>query len=208
MKLKHFIIIGLLFGVALIPSTAQTWGVVGLSGGGGECTTALWTNSGAGTTDLDINDSVYYQYVGQIINDASTHTFCKVDTWISFKAGDISGKTFRAYFAPVGAGSSLTLGSAVEADSAVSGSNSWDNATNSTGTKITWEFSGGYTCTGNNTYAFYITMDGSADASNYAELELGDGSDVIPGGGSARWDSAGNNRASGGVDIKTILYQE
>lgn len=40
-KLKHLVIIGLLFGAALIPTSAQTWGVIGLSGtGGGEGCTA------------------------------------------------------------------------------------------------------------------------------------------------------------------------
>lgn len=179
--------------------------VGGVAAPAAECTTALWTNSGTGTTDLDINDDANLTYVGQVIQDTVSHTICKVEVWVSYKAGDISGKTFRAYFAPMNV-NALTLASAVEATNTVTGSNSWDPSTNSTGTKVTFNFAG-YTLTANTKYAFYITCDGAADASNYAELEISADANV-PGGTQQSWKSDGSLQAGSGNDIKAIYYTE
>ena len=176
-------------------------GVSGLAAGGG-CTTALWTNTGATNGDLDIKDSATYTFVGQQIEDSTQRIICKVAFYLSYKAGDISGKTFRAYFYTT---STDDLDSGSEADDTVTGSNDWGPV--GTGTAVTFEWATGYTLSANTVYAVVITMDGEPDASNYAEMEHTNNG-VIPGGCSNYYDATGVEKGPADRDAKMILYTE
>ena len=175
------IILALIFLFA--PSQIWAFGVQqgisgAVAGGGGSCDTVVWSNTTAGTSDFDINDNEFYYIVGNRVTPASETTVCKVDFYISYKAGDISGKTFRAFIYTT---SVDALNSGTEADSTVSGNNSWSDSSNSTGTVVSFEWSGGYTMSGSTEYAIVVRMDGAADTSNYAELEYST-STAFPGG--------------------------
>lgn len=180
----------------------------GAGGGGGSCATTLWDNSaGTPVSDLDITDSIGTVYVGQEFEDTSAHTICKVSVKVTYMAGDISGKTFRAYFVPTAANGNFTVGNLVEADNTVTGSNSWNE------TIITFNWASGYLVAANTSTAWVITMDGGVDASNYAELEYyNDG--VIPGSGEGTagadtWNATGGIQGAGGTyDIMAIFYTE
>lgn len=72
MKLNHLIIIGALCGALLLPSSASSWGVVGLSagaGGGGAGTLLLGANTSytGGTRSTDIADRAYLVYSGNAV---------------------------------------------------------------------------------------------------------------------------------------------
>ena len=178
----------------------------GSGGGGAGCDTALWDNSsGSPVGDLDITDSIGTVYVGQEFEDTSAHTICKVTVYVTYRGGDISGKTFSAYLVPTASNGYINTANLVEADSTVTGSNDW----NETAISFTW--STGYVVAANTSTAFVVTMNGGVDTVNYAELEYyNDG--VIPGSGEGTagadtWSAAGAIQGAGGTyDIKAIFY--
>lgn len=200
----------------LAPAQSWAWMGVHVAGSGvvaaGAACDAEFTNTTVGTADLDIHDDATsndaYKYVGQYITPASNVTICRVDFYISYKAGDISGKTFRAYISTLGAGSALDT--MTEADATVAGNNSWEAAANSTGTAVTFEWDAGYAMTASTEYAIVVTMDGAADASNYAELEYSVSSS-IPGAGAtaARWNSLfAESGAVPSNQVKMVIYAQ
>lgn len=167
---------------------------------------AEYSNTTVGTTDHDINDMVdgSMAFCGSTVTPTSTISVCKVDFYISYKAGDISGKTFQAYLCTVSGGN---LDVMTEADATVTGSNSWADASLSIGTAVSFEWAAGYSMTSGTEYAVVVTMD-SADASNYAELENSTSTD-IPGGSAEAW-KADKTTSTGTPNnqVKMVIYAE
>jgi len=181
--------------------------------GGGEpaaCETALWTNTGTPTGDYDINDADAACYAGQIFKDVTNRTICKVVVYVSWRAGDLTGKTFRGYFTDIADGSNRFTPATdlTEADNTVSCSAAKCELADAggEGTAWTFNFSSGFTATANNKYAFVVTMDGAADASNYAELEYIGSSDNVPGGTAGFWSTDGQTTGGTASDIKIVFY--
>jgi len=167
---------------------------------GGSCDTVVWENGAAVTGDLDIHDNTFLAYIGQVIQDTTTKTICKVVFVVTHKTGDISGKTFRAYIVPLDYNDDFDVGDLTEADATVTGSNSWSLSS------VSFEWSAGYTFTANENYGVMIYMDGAADASNYAEFE-GTSTDNIPGGSASYWNETGGEGGPAAADGKVTLYE-
>ena len=213
MKLNHLIIIGALCGALLLPSSASSWGVVGLSagaGGGASCETALWTNTGTPSGDFDINDADAACYAGQVFEDTENRTICKVVVYVSWKAGDLTDKTFRGYMIDINDGNHKFTPATdrTEADNTISCSATKCALADAggEGTAWTFNFASGFTATANNKYAFAVTMDGDADATNYAELEYIGSSDNVPGGTAGFWSTDGQAVGETASDCKIIFY--
>lgn len=213
--MKRLILIGLICLTALIPSSGQTWGVIGLSGtgaGGATCETALWTNTGTPTGDSDINDIDGSKFAGQIFEDTEeTRTICKVTCYISWKAGDISTKTYRAYIQNI---SDTTMrftpgsgGTQSDNDVVCSATKCGFADAGGEGTAVTFTFGAGVEVPAGDTYAFIVTEIGAADSTNYAEIEYIGSTNNVPGGTAATWSNDGQTVGGiSGADCKIIIY--
>ncbi len=199
----------LIFVLLLIPSLLfagsiqqQHSAVISKMGGGG-CDTVLYSNTTATEADMDINDGSGFKYVGNSFTPAGAETICKATFYVSYKTGDISAKTFRAYLCTV-TGNDLNV--LTEADSTVTGSNAWSD------TPIDFEWSAGYSVSGSTEYVIIITMGATgvedSDGSNYAELEYST-STAFPSGVLSRYsaDKSRNGTVSGSLG-RVILYTE
>lgn len=194
----------------LLPTNAGAFNGVFIGGGtpvsgGASCDTVLWSNTISGTSDVDINDNEYYKYVGQPIVPTVDRTICKVEFYVSLKAGDITTKTFRAFITEEILNE---MTNPVEADNSVLGDNDWGPL--GTGTPVEFTWADGYTMIAGIEYAITISMDGVADASNYAELEVTPTTTAFPGGEpTTRWRTfdALSSGIAAGTQAKMVVYE-
>lgn len=169
--------------------------IAGSTVASGGCDTEVISNTASISNRVDIGDSSSLYYIGQTYNEVSEHTICKVSAVLNYQTGDISGKTFNCVIGSLDGSNNLTV---VGTSANVAGSNSWSDET------VNFTFSSPVTIPASTDYAIVVTMN-EIDASNYAEFAYTLNGEI--GGARGAWDSAGENYAYSGYDMRIVAYE-
>jgi len=155
-----FILIPCLAGAGILEVIARTRVV----GGEASCDNVLYDETGGAIAgDTDINDNSTLFYLGHTYNEGTARAICSVSAVLSYKAGDITGKSFHAaLFSKSGNDLNVELATS----DPISGNNSWSTTT------VDFPFSTPYELASSTDYAIVIYVDAATDAVNFAEFEF------------------------------------
>lgn len=170
-----------------ITGNAAFVGAAGFSAasGGGSCPSSptVAQNVYNANQACGLTDGIGHYRTGLIgYTNAATINICGADFLMTYVAGDISGKTFKAYVYSLSGNNLDTL--LATSSTTISGNNSWSHTTNH------FEFSTPAIVSPGTRVAVFVQPTQAGDNSNYARIDVQD-TDVLTPGNLATWNSTG-----------------